>query len=148
MNDLYNTPFETEIRVLLILYAIRPRSISADRIAAYDFIAIYGQDFGITDFNLHGNSLYTFSEFPSKRKLIAQGIKEAALDGMITVKQADSGFHYQINKTGITYIKSLENTYSKQYLDSVKTVHQIYGRKSDMNLMTEINTKAINALRR
>ena len=148
MSELFNTPFEAGMRVLLILYAIKPRGASIDRITTYDFMAIYGKDFGITDFNLHGNTPFNFSEFPSKRSLISKGIKDSALDGMIVVNQASSGFQYKLSRTGIAFVESLNTNYSQQYLEAISKIHQAYSRKSDATIMKEINTKAITTLRR
>ena len=136
------------MRVLLILYAIKPRGASIDRITTYDFIAIYGKDFGITDFNLHGNTPFNFSELPSKRSLIKKGIKDSTLDGMIVVNQSSSGFQYKLSRTGISFVESLDTNYSQQYLEAISKIHQVYSRKSDSTIMKEINTKAITTLRR
>ena len=148
MSELFNTPFETGMRVLLVLYAIKPRGATIDRITAYDFMSTYGRDFGITDFNLHGNNTFNFSELPSKRSLINKGIIDAALDGMIVVNQASSGFQYKLSRTGIAFVESLNTNYSQQYLEAISKIHQAYSRKSDATIMKEINTKAITTLRR
>lgn len=148
MSSLFNTPFEASIRALLVLYTVNPHGISADRVAIYDFMTLYANDFGITDFNLHGKNDYNFSEFPYKRSLISKGLKEATLDGMIAINKTHSGFEYQINQTGISYVKSLNTDYSHQYLDTAKKVHDAFSSKNDMELMMEINHLAIKALRR
>ena len=136
------------MRILLVLYAIKPRGATIDRITAYDFMSTYGRDFGITDFNLHGNNTFNFSELPSKRSLINKGIIDAALDGMIVVNQASSGFQYKLSRTGIAFVESLNTNYSQLYLETLSKVHQVYSRKSDAVIMKEINTKAITTLRR
>lgn len=148
MNDLFNTPFESGLRALLILSVVAPENVSVDRMAAYDFMAMYGKDFGLTTFNLHGNSVFNFSEFPAKRSLLTKGVKDIALDGLITILQTASGFMYQINKNGITFVKALDTDYSQQYFEALKKVHATYSTESDANLTKIISAKALSTLRR
>lgn len=75
MNEIFNSSFETGLRVLLVLSSIQPKAATVDRIAAYDFITIYGRDFGVSHINLHGDSNYNFSELASKRASCNEGIK-------------------------------------------------------------------------
>ena len=49
MNDLFNTPFETGLRAMLILSVIRSCGMTIDRLSAYDFMTIYGKDFEVSD---------------------------------------------------------------------------------------------------
>lgn len=148
MIDLFNTPFESSLRVLLVLYSIKPLAITVDRITAYDFMTIYGKDFDVTSFNLHGDNSFNFSELPSKRTSISNGIKESALNGMITVKQTNFGFCYAISELGTQYVVAFSSNYAKQYLEVIKKVHHLNKSKTDAALTTEINNKAIKNLRR
>lgn len=148
MNNLFNTPFEAGLRALLILYAVQPQSISIDRITAYDFITVYGKEFGVSSKNLHGDNSLSFSELASKRTVCANGIKSFVLDGLAEVNRTSEGFLYRINSNGIKYVQSLESDYSRQFLDIIRTVHTQYAEVNDMDLIKEINSKAVQALRR
>lgn len=57
MNELFNSPFELSLRVLIILNTAQLR-LTIDKIVAYDFISTYSSDFGISESNLHGNNSY------------------------------------------------------------------------------------------
>ena len=94
MNKIFNSSFETGLRVLLVLSSIQPKAATVDRIAAYDFITIYGRDFGVSHINLHGDSNYNFSELASKRASCNEGIKEFVLSGLISIKRSEEGFTY------------------------------------------------------
>lgn len=148
MDKLFNTPFEAGLHALLVLSVIAPSSATVDRIAAYDFISIYGKDFGITEFNLHGNNVFNSSEFPTKRSLITEGIKQKVLDGMISVSRTTSGFKYRLSKAGAVYVESLNTSYSQQYLDAVRSVDETYCNLPDVDLLKIINSKALKALKR
>ena len=65
-NRLFNTPFELSLHVVLLL-DVANAGITLDRIAAYDFMAIYCEDFGVADKSLNGENGFAFSEL-RKRK--------------------------------------------------------------------------------
>ena len=148
MNRLFNTSFENGLRVLLILNTISPTAVTVDRIAAYDFMSIYGADFGITDTNLHGVNSFSFCELPTKRAIITAGIKEMALNGMIKVNNTKIGFTYSISESGKSFVKSIDDSYSEQYVDTIQKLNQKFSAKTDLEITTIINKTAVKALRR
>lgn len=148
MNKVFNTPFETGLRLLLILYTTNSSGMSIDRLAAFDFMTLYGKDFDISDFNLNGINGFNFSELPTRREICMQGMKEFALDGLVGVKQTKTGFKYKISKAGKQYVEALNSDYAKQYVSVLQSVLDAFGSKSDAALVKEINSKAVQALRR
>ena len=116
MNEIFNSSFETGLRVLLVLSSIQPKTATIDRIAAYDFITIYGRDFGVSHINLHGDSNFNFSELASKRASCNEGIKEFVLNGLISINRTQEGFTYFLNDNGKKYVESLSSDYANQYL--------------------------------
>lgn len=148
MHEIFNSSFETGLRVLLVLSSIQPKAATVDRIAAYDFITIYGRDFGVSQNNLHGDSNFNFSELASKRASCNEGIKEFVLDGLVSINHTKEGFTYYLNDSGKTYVKSLSSDYAVQYLAISKEVHIMFADKSDEEIIKLINKKAIKKLRR
>lgn len=148
MNKVFNTPFETGLRLLLILYTANSSGMSIDRLAALDFMTLYGKDFDISDSNLNGINGFNFSELPTRREICMRGIKEFALDGLVDVKQAKTGFKYKISKAGGQYVETLNSDYAKQYVSALQKVLDAFGNKSDAALIKEINSKAVQVLRR
>ena len=73
-NRLFNTPFELSLHVVLLL-DVANAGITLDRIAAYDFIAIYCEDFGVADKSLNGENGFAFSELSARRNLTKTAIK-------------------------------------------------------------------------
>lgn len=148
MPKLFNTPFEAGLRATLILYSANLQGMTLDRIAAYDFITLYGSDFGVSATNLHGLSPFNFSELSAKRLVCSEGIKSFVLDGLISVTQTRNGFLYSITPIGSKYVKNLESDYKRQYLDILEAVHQKYNSVSDIELTNIINAAGVTALRR
>lgn len=102
MTEIFNTPFEVSLRILIVLNVSYAR-LSVDRISALDFITIYGKDFGVSEYNLHGDNDYRFSEYASKREIISQAVKNLVLVGYILPHCNKSGFTYSISKSGISF---------------------------------------------
>lgn len=148
MNEIFNSSFETGLRVLLVLSSIQPKTATVDRIAAYDFITIYGKDFGVSHINLHGDSHYNFSELASKRTSCNEGIKEFVLSGLISLNRSEKGFTYLLNDKGKKYVDSLSSDYTIQYLEIAKKVQKKFAEYSDEEIIKLINFKAIKDLRR
>ena len=123
MNELFNTPFETGLRAMLILFATRSQGMTIDRITSYDFMTIYGSDFGVSEKNLHGINHFSFSELTSKRAICSEGVKSFVLDGLISVIRNNDGFLYALTSAGKKYIQSLDSDYRTQYLEIVTAVH-------------------------
>ena len=147
MNEIFNSSFETGLRVLLVLSSIQPKAATVDRIAAYDFITIYGRDFDVSHINLHGDSNYNFSELASKRASCNEGIKEFVLSGLISIKHSEEGFTYFLNDKGKNYVDSLSSDYVTQYLEIAKEVQRTFAESSDEEIVKLINCKAIKDLR-
>lgn len=148
MNEIFNSSFETGLRVLLVLSSIQPKTATIDRIAAYDFITIYGRDFGVSHINLHGDSNFNFSELASKRARCNEGIKEFVLNGLISINRTQEGFTYFLNDNGKKYVESLSSDYANQYLEIIQKVHKKFAGTSDEGIINLINKKAIKELRR
>ena len=146
MNNIFNTSFEVSLRILTILNVVQDR-LSIDRIIALDFIAIYGKDFGVSEYNLHGDNDYRFSEYTSKREIVSRATKELVLRGYITPHCNKSGFNYSISKKGITFAESLNNKYAKDFSEIVKKTNALFLDYSDRKLTHCINEYAIAVLR-
>lgn len=58
-NKLFNTPFELSLHVVLLLDVV-DMGLTLDRIAAYDFIAVYCEDFGIANKSLKWRERFCF----------------------------------------------------------------------------------------
>ena len=130
MNRFFNTPFEMELRILMLLMHSPFDSLNRDQLVCYDFICCYGKDYGVTDFNLHGDSSYKFGEIASRKELVDMAIKELVLSGLINAVM-DKGFKYEINDNGIRYINSLDNTYGDNYMKAAEEAFEKYDLSED-----------------
>lgn len=97
MNKIFNTTFESSLRILLLLSVSEDEQMTLDRIADYDFITIYSKYFGISNMALHGENEFGLSEFAARRGMMQITMKSLVLDGLVSVKRRQNGFQYSIS---------------------------------------------------
>ena len=115
MNKIFNTTFESSLRILLLLYVSEDEQMTLDRIADYDFITIYSKYFGISNMALHGENEFGLSEFATRRGMMQSTMKSLVLDGLVSVTCRQNGFQYSISAVGKTVAGKLESEYASNY---------------------------------
>lgn len=148
MNSIFNSPFEISLRVLLILENSNGLLYSSDMLAAIDFMAVYGQDFGISDNNMHGNNLFKYSEFATRRELTKEATRNLVLKDLISVDCGQNGFTYTITTIGIQYCSSLKSDYANCYREMVTKVLNYIEDMSEKKVLNLINEHSIRSLRK
>ena len=148
MSDIFNSPFEISLRILLILEHAKDKYYSTDMLASIDFISVYGCDFGIANSNLHGDSLFKYSEFATRRVLVQDAVKKLVLKGLISVSCNTNGFTYSNSSIGITYCKKLESDYANTYREVVSKTINFIQNKSEKVILNIINEHSIRSLKK
>lgn len=146
-NKLFNTPFELSLHVILLLDEV-DTGMTLDRIAAYDFIAIYCEDFNIADRALNGENGFAFSELSARRGLIKAAIKSLVIDGLVTVSDDNSGILYSVSGIGREMGKSFRSEYASKYRELMRIVAERYNDYDDVQLFNEISKQSMRSLRR
>lgn len=139
MDRVLGSPFETSLRILILLGINNTEKMTENMLCALDFIIIYALDFGISDNNLHGYGSYRFGEYGVKKVVIKQALKELVLDGLIDVKSTRNGFVYSISNLGITYIQKFECYYADDYRITACEVCDILSDKREDEIIAMIN---------
>ncbi len=149
MINIFNTPFEISLRVLLTLETAGNQWKTADLIAAMDFITIYSRDFNIGYENLHGDNNYKFSEFTLRRELVKKSVKLLVLNGLINVAStSNNGFSYSINQKGLEYCTTFKNDYAEAYRWMAQEVQTHLVNKSEREILALINRLSVSSLQR
>lgn len=146
MNNIFNSTFEISLRVLLILDCSEDSYYSSDMLAAIDFISVYGHDFGIGVTNLHGDNLFKYSEFATRRELVKEAIKKLVLQGLISANCQKDGFTYSITNVGINYCNSLKSDYANSYRDVAYSAIELAKNKSQKELLKIINEHSLRSI--
>lgn len=146
-NKLFNTPFELSLHVVLLL-DVTDTGLTLDRIAAYDFIAIYCEDFGVADRSLNGENGFAFSELSARRNLTKAAIKDLVVDGLVVATDDETGILYSVSESGRKMSEGFQSEYAERYKELMRLVVEKYGNYSDVQLFNEINKQSTKSLRR
>lgn len=148
MNDRpFNTPFELSLHIVMLLDSVQA-AFTIERITAYDFIAVYAQDFGFKGESLNGENGFAFSELTARRGIMKSAVKELVLDGAVHANDGKDGISYTLSDTGRSLTENLRSEYAVKYRNAVKQIHRRYRNKSDIELSKIINRQSAKALRR
>ena len=148
MSEIFNSSFEISLRTLLLLSEYQGSYLSSDMITAIDFISVYGYDFGITSTNLHGDNIFKFSEFATRRELVQEALKTLVLKGLIEVSCGKDGFTYTITQSGINYCSTFKSDYANAYKDMVLNTREYINIKSELEILHIITQHSIQSLKK
>lgn len=143
-NKIFNTPFENMLRILLLTETVN-KPMNIDRMAALDFICIFGKKCRVLDKNLHGDNEFGFSEFTTKRERITEAAKLAVKNNFLMVENTKDGFAYSINARGKQVNKGLQSPYARAYVIGAKIVNSRFSAYSDKEILeyiSDLSTKA------
>lgn len=145
-GSVFNSSFEIELRVLLLLSATREKAFAIERIVALDFIICYAGNFQMPYLNLQGDNQYMFAELASRRERIRDAIKSLVTQGLIEVS-LDQGYLFSITNEGNTFVRKLKSEYAVQYKRIASNAIKHFKSYSDLELDRMINDSAVKAVR-
>lgn len=140
-NKVFNTVFENMLRLLLLTDTLNAPA-NVDRLAALDFICIYGKKCKVLDKNLHGDNEFGFAEFANKREKITEAIKLSVKNDFINVEHTDKGFLYSINDRGRSVVQGIQSPYARSYVVGAKIVCRKFSDFTDDSVLKYISNKA------
>src|ERR1700761_9555471 len=90
----FNTPFETGVRSVVILTAAYPDLLGLNRIVVFDHLVVHTQDVGGPD-SMHPKDRSRAAEILVRRGLVQSGLSLMQTRGLVARLLAPSGFRYQ-----------------------------------------------------
>lgn len=145
IETIFNSTFEMELRVLLLMSAAKKKAFSVDRIISLDFIVCYAGNFQLPYLNLQGDNQYMFSELASRRDRIQKAVKVLVVRGLLDVG-LDNGYVFSITNTGGKFIKNLKSEYAVQYKTIAADAIKQFKDYSDLQLDHMINSSAVKSV--
>ena len=145
-DSIFNSSFEIELRILLLLSAARKKAFAIERIVALDFIVCYAGNFQMPYLNPQGDNQYMFAELASRRERIRDAIKSLVTQGLIEVS-LDKGYVFNISEEGNVFIRKLKSEYAVQYKKIAADAIKQFKSYSDLDLDRMINDSAVKAVR-
>lgn len=146
-KKIFNSPFEMQLRLLLLLSSRPEATYTVDRMVALDFISCYAADFSLPFGNLHGQNNHKFAEMSNRRMLVQLAINEAFTKGLVDAI-VDKGYFFTISTQGLNFIQCLEDAYAVEYSKIVKATIKKYNEDSDKDIIAAIQSDSLRSLRR
>ena len=140
-SKVFNTTFENMLRLLLLADTLNT-SANVDRLAALDFICIYGKKCKVLDKNLHGDNEFGFAEFTNKREKITEAVKLSVRNDFFKVNHTDQGFLYSISDRGRQVVQGVQSPYAKAYVVGAKIVCRRFLNYTDEGVLQYISDRA------
>lgn len=91
--------------------------LSSEEIFAFDFIATFGKEFGLTDVSLNGDSEFTLSKITLRRKRVMESISFLVRNGYIKPLIICKTIKYNLTEKGNSFYKKISMTeYAEKYI--------------------------------
>ncbi len=145
-NKLFNSVFEMQLRLLLLLNAGKRNWYSLGRLVSLDFIICYAEEFQLPFKSPNGDNDYMYGELSNRNELAEAAIKELVLDGLADVK-FEEGYQFQISDAGKKYAKTFKSEYAMQYRNIAIDAIKVFRGSTDYDLEKSINENAVNSLK-
>ena len=129
------------LRLLLLADTLNAPA-NVDRLAALDFICIYGKKCKVLDKNLHGDNEFGFAEFTNKREKITEAVKLSVRNDFFKVEHTDQGFLYSINDRGRQVVQGVQSPYAKAYVVGAEIVCRRFSNYTDEGVLQYISDRA------
>lgn len=132
--ELFNTPFELGLRMVYLLFALRPTGADLQKLVLLDYAIIYSKDVGPS--SLHTPVPYRNAELFSRRERIEQGLYLMSTRGLIDVVLDDRGMTYVAGESSFTMVGSLSSKYWRDLQERCVWAAERFGRASSNELLS------------
>jgi len=109
---IFNTPFETGLRSVIILTACYPDYLNLHRLVVLDHLVVHTADIGGPE-SMHPEDRSRAAEILVRRGLVESGLALMEKRGLITRTATPFGFRYQAGEEAGSFVDLLTATYSK-----------------------------------
>jgi len=124
-NNLFNSPIEIGMRVLLILAQLHPDKLDLDNLAFFDYVITYSEDFDGPE-NLHPPVPNRLAELAMRREKMQKGLKLLISKEFIEPHLSKLGNHYKITMRGSQFLSCLSSPYYKKLWERAHWISDSY----------------------
>lgn len=132
--ELFNTPFELGLRMVYLLFALRPGGADLQKLVLLDYAIVYSRDVG-GPASLHTPVPYRNAELFSRRERIEQGLYLMSTRGLVDVVLDDGGMTYIAGQSSFTMVGSLSSKYWRDLQVRCAWVAERFGQASSNELL-------------
>ncbi|MET1249168.1 ABC-three component system middle component 2 [Sporolactobacillus sp. STCC-11] len=137
--NVYNTPLEIGLRVLIILNELTEETIDLNRLVIYDYFINHSSDFDKTSKSLRPSIPQRFGELILKRKVIQEGIYLMYSRELLDIHYTLNGIYFKSNQLTKEFLKYFDSTYALELSRISKIVIGNFKNYSDDELNLYVN---------
>ncbi|RYE37033.1 MAG: hypothetical protein EOP48_29145 [Sphingobacteriales bacterium] len=143
MSKIYSSDVEISLRLMAILQYYPDSPISIERLVAYDYLILHGNDIFPELESLHPKSPNSSNEFMIKRELLKRGLHLLISKELISVNISKKGINYQGGLLTAKFCEKLNSAYSEKLYQAVLSVLNICAIYSDEELEKRIKSNLV-----
>lgn len=106
----FNTPFETGLRSVVILTAAYPESLGLNRLVVFDHLVVHTEDVGGPD-SMHPRDRSRAAEILVRRGLVQSGLSLMQTRGLVERLVTTQGFRYRAGEQSGLFVDTLSSEY-------------------------------------
>src|SRR5271165_3276575 len=107
---IFNTPFETGLRSVVILTAGYPDALGLSRLVIFDHLVVHSEDVGGPP-SMHPKDRSRAAEILVRRRLVDSGLALMQTRGLIARILTAEGFRYRAGEEAGSFVDMLASTY-------------------------------------
>jgi hypothetical protein len=107
---IFNTPFETGLRSVVILTAAYPDALSVNRLVVFDHLVVHSEDVGGPK-SMHPKDRSRAAEILVRRQLVGAGLSLMQTRGLTARIVTPGGFRYIAGEGAGSFVDMLSSTY-------------------------------------
>lgn len=113
---IFNTPFETGLRSVVILTACYPDILGLNRLVVFDHLVVHTEDVGGPP-SIHPKDRSRAAEILVRRRLVESGLSLMQTRGLVMRAVSHAGFRYKAGEEAGSFVDTLSSTYATALKD-------------------------------
>lgn len=109
---IFNTPFETGLRSVVILTACYPEMLGLNRLVVFDHLVVHTEDID-GPASMHPKDRSRAAEILVRRGLVESGVALMQTRGLVSRAVTPAGFRYKAGEEAGSFLDLLSSTYVK-----------------------------------
>jgi hypothetical protein len=120
---IFNTPFESGIRSLVLLTFCYPEKYSVRELVLLDYLVVHTADIGGPE-SVHPAEDFRTAELFVRRSLVQTGLLLMSRKGLIVIESTDRGFLYSASEDAGSFVDLLSSPYNSDLKQRAHWLHQ------------------------
>jgi hypothetical protein len=135
----FNSPLESGLRLMCVLYEAFPASYDLQRLVFLDYLVVHSGDVSDGPDSLHPPTPFRSNEFLVRRKVIERGLRLLLERGLVDVQPTTDGFLFQASELAAAFVQCLQEPYTATLRERARWTTARFGQSSENELADFFN---------